>query len=179
MFYITVILIANLIIALSNCFVNEKSFLFYLGLSIAATAEVIAVDAVTAFAIRRFPEKYFDVSTTVHSPKWERCLYRRLSVKRWSSFVPELGVFTGFSKRKLESRDDKEYLARFILESNYGVYIHVANALFGGSILLLPAGNIYGIGIPVTAVNFLLSLMPAAILRNNLPMLQRLYNKKL
>ncbi len=178
MFYIGVILIAVLIIAAWNVLLFSTFFeaLFYTAF---ATVAVIAVDAVTALFVRHLPERWFAPdSPRFHVGEKERKFYRKLKIKAWKDKVPELGCFTGFHKNKLESSGDSEYLARFLLESNYGVVIHVVNALAGGLIVLLPGVDAQ-IGIPVAAVNFVLSMLPVAILRYHTAPLRRLYLKSL
>lgn len=156
---------------------NNGGLVYWALASLIATAEVIALDGAGAFFIRRLPESYFGTDSVLPMLPGEKKLYRKLGVKKWSRYVPELGLFTGFSKRDFKTRDDPEYLERFILESNYGVAIHFANAVFGYFILILPFGSEFSVGIPVAIVNFFLSLAPSAILRNNLKTLTKLYKR--
>ena len=74
----------------------------------------------------------------------------------------------------MADRGDAAYLGRFILECNYGVFIHLQNALCGPLLLLfLPPSYAWFIA----AVNFVLSLLPVFVLRYNLSTLQYLYKK--
>jgi hypothetical protein len=92
--------------------------------------------------------------------------------------VPELGCFTGFHKSEFTSPSDPAYLARFLLESNYGVAIHFANALLGFLIILLPWCSRPAIALPIALVNMILSLLPVAVLRFNTVPLRNIYLRK-
>lgn len=179
MFYIIVIAAANILISLINALcilpVDFKNFANFLLFSALNTVAVIAVDGITALFIRRLPEKWFSHNLKIFGvPEGERKLYKKLKVKAWKHLVPELGGFTNFHKDKLESRNDKIYLERFLLESDYGVVIHIVNAVFGFLIILIPVIGSVKISLPVAAVNFVLSLLPIIILRYNTPVLIRL-----
>lgn len=177
MFYAAVILLANIAIIISNVF-GGASFLPTVIFSALGTVSVIAVDGITAFIIRRLPEKWFCADNSVFSvSRREKRVYSRLGVKKLNAVVPELGGFTNFHKDKLESTDDFAYLARFLLESNYGVVIHIVNALFGYLIGFLPFCGGASVWIPVATVNFALSMLPVFILRNNTPALMYLYKR--
>ena len=142
MAYIITILGATVTIALLNflydgvySFVAFGSLLFFTFLGVLA---VIAIDGVLAFIVRRMPERWFAPGKKIFSvPKWEKKQYRKLKINSWKKFVPELGCFTGFHKDKVENKGDSDYLARFLLESNYGAVGHVMGAIFGFGILFL------------------------------------------
>ena len=182
MLYLTVILVANLLIALRNS-ISQLSLIGYfsaLGMSLAYTVTVIAVDGVFAFLIRRLPERWFLPENPAFSVSpCERRIYGALGVRRWKDCVPELGVFTGFHKDHLESTGDTAYLRRFLLESNYGVVIHLLNAVFGFLILFLPFASRATVALPVAVVNFVLSILPVMILRYHTPVLLRLYRRSI
>ena len=178
MFYIRVIVVAVFIIA-SLHLTLFSSFWHALFCTAFATVAVIVIDGVTAFLIRRLPERYFAPdSDFFHVGEKERRLYRKWKIKVWKDKVPELGCFTGFHKNKLENVHDREYLARFLVESNYGVIIHIVNALAGFLLILLPELPIT-VSLSVAMVNFVLSMMPVAVLRYNTAPLRRLYIKSL
>ena len=179
--YLTVIGIANILITLANlCVAPELSIDFALRIlfsAISGTVTIILLDGAVAFIIRRLtPAKWFSAEKKVFCvTKKERDLYISLAIKRWKDKIPELGGFTGFHKNRLESTSDKKYLERFILEANYGVVIHISNALLGFLIAFLPFCSSAGIWIPIFGVNFVLSLLPVAVLRYTCYTLQRLY----
>lgn len=168
--YIVIILVADLIILLGHG-LSLSAILFTFG----GTAAVIALDGLGAFFIRQLPEKYFDAEHChMRISKGERRFYKRIGIKTWKDGIPELGQFTGFHKNKVVDRQDSVYLGRFILESNYGVFIHIQNALFGLLLLaFLPPSYAW----PIAAVNLVLSALPVFVLRYNLSTLQYLYKK--
>lgn len=184
MFYITVILLSDLAIILANAaargLFGDLRGLLFLALSVfGGTVAVIAVDGVGAFIIRRLiPERFFAPDSPAFAVgAKEQKLYRRLKINTWKDRVPELGVFTGFNKSKFESSTDTEYLGRFLIESNYGVVIHLENALLGWLILFIPFCRLPSIWLPIAAVNFVLSLLPVAVLRYNTRPLRFLYER--
>lgn len=148
--------------------------------TVLGTVSVIAWDGLQAFLIRRLPEKMFAPNGRAFSVgKHERAFYRRLRINEWKDLIPELGGFTNFHKSEFSSPKDPTYLGRFLLESNYGVAIHLANALLGPLIMLLPWCSAPSIGLPIALVNLVLSLLPVAILRFNTAPLHRLYVRSL
>lgn len=173
--YLIVIGIANIVIAVINSSLFG-SFLIALLVSLISTVSVIAVDAITAFLIRRLPEKYFSADSQFFNVALaERNFYKKLKIKKWKDKIPELGGFTGLHKSKVESTSDSVYLAKFLMESNYGVIIHIVNAVFGFIILLLPIA--VSVTLPVALVNAVLTFLPTLVLRYNTPTLKFLYLK--
>ncbi len=179
MFYILIIILANLLIAgFWDLFEPGRGW-FYLLISMGATVTVIALDGLEAFLIRRLPERWFRAGVPLFQVKErERKFLRRLGIRRWKRFVPELGGFTGFHKDRVRDPKDPVYLARFLLESNYGVAIHLVNAFSGYLLVLFPWCGGPGIALPVAAVNMVLNLLPTALLRYNTLPLWHLYRKQ-
>ena len=173
--YAIIIGVANLVIMALNV-VLQNGVLIFLLAPPTATVFVIALDGVGAALVRRFPEKIFSPDHRFFvADKKERDFYKRLKIKKWKAKIPELGGFTNFHKDKIESKTDKQYLRRFLLEINYGVIIHLQNAFFGFLTLALPFP--ISVTLPVAIVNFVLSLMPMAVLRYNGTVLKELYTK--
>lgn len=176
MFYLAVIATAVLLIAAIHMTLFS-TFFEALCCTVFATIVVVLVDGVTAFFIRRLPERWFlPENARFRVGEKERRFYRKLKIKAWKDKVPELGFFTGFRKNHLADAHDREYLGRFLMESNYGVVIHLANTLSGFLIVLIPEVGV-SIGLPVALVNAVLSLMPMAILRYHTAPLLRLYER--
>ena len=158
---------------------TPEGILVPLGIAALAACAVIALDGVLAFAIRRLPEGWFRADAPLFRvSRGERLLYRRLGVCVWKDYVPELGAFSGFRKNKLVSVSDTEYLARFLMESNYGVAIHLSNALVGAVLPFIP---LFGapVGITVAVANLFFSILPCMILRYHTPPLTRLWRRGL
>ncbi len=184
MLYIIIILIMMTIISTLNIFFNPiYPFYVYILATIAFTVIVIIVDAIVATVIRHLPPKYFDYHKKVfNASNKELKFYTKIGVKKWKDLVPELGMFTNFRKNKIQDPKNPEYLERYILEACYGVIIHIVSVPFSFIILLLDynmytnGSNLYlTIALPVALVNAVLILLPAFILKFNLPKLIRLY----
>lgn len=183
MFYLIVIFIAivlitvaNLLFAIPFTLIDAASVTFSVVLGAVAA---FAIDGVSAFLIRRLTPKawYLPGRRLFRVSKKERNFYRALKIKLWKDKIPELGGFTSFHKDKLESQSDSAYLERFIVEANYGVIIHIANAILAAFILFIPFCSSPSIWIPVFTVNLILSLLPVAILRYTSYTLQNLYER--
>ncbi|MBQ8350648.1 MAG: hypothetical protein IJY20_01210 [Clostridia bacterium] len=142
-----------------------------------STVTVIVLDGLLAFLIRRLPSGWFSRGKRIFVASRRECrLYIALGVRRWKDKIPELGMFTGFHKNKVYRPQDNAYIARFILECNYGEVIHLVGALLGFFIVFLcPLAYAPWIGIPVAVVNFVLNLLPLFALRYNVPKLEALY----
>lgn len=180
LFYIFSIVGADLLIILLNILFNkfELSTLYIILAAVLGAIAVIAIDGVFAFIIRRLPEKWFSYDKKIWNvSKAEYNFYEKLGIKLWKDKILELGVFTSFSKKTIANPDSKEYMERFILESNYGAIIHIANAIFGFLVIFcFPLKLIFCFGLPISIVNGILSLLPYMILRYNIPRLHRMRN---
>lgn len=184
MFYLITILVGTLATAMLDFALSPHPDPVTAAWSLlwAAAAALCAflLDAITAFLIRRLPEGWFaPLSSAFAVGERERRLWRRLGVLRWKRAVPEWGACSGFRKNELQSATEKEYLGRFLLESNYGVVIHLVNAAVGFALLPIPFVGGVTVGLPVALVNGFLSLLPVLILRYNTAPLRRLYTRAL
>ena len=148
---------------------------------------VIAIDGLVAFLIRKMPEKWFQKDKGIFkTSEKERKFYRLIGVPKWKNYIPELGNFTGFHKNKFSNPFDNEYVSRFILEARYGVAIHVWSVPASFLIILLDWKMYLGqsdiwltIALPVAIINAILIVLPAFILKYNLPTLVNIYNNNL
>ena len=176
--FITIIATAGGNLLLSPPVTPEKAGSALFATVLGALA-VFLIDAISALIIRRLTPKnlYLPSKKMFKVSKREKNFYRAIKIKAWKDLVPELGGFTSFHKDRLESKSDAEYLERFIIEANYGVIIHLANALLGFLILFIPLCSSPTIWIPIFAVNFVLSILPVFILRYTLYTLQNLYSR--
>ena len=182
MLYLITVLGGALLIILLNFLLDRvytlSSFGFLALVTFLAIAAVFVIDGLLAFLIRRLPERWFAPEARLFTVgKREKNLYRKSGINKWKKHVPEWGCFTGFHKDKMESPGDSSYLGRFLLESNYGVAGHVAGAVLGYLILLIPYLRPLTVALPVAIVNMVLSLLPTMILRYNTPSLRNLYRR--
>ncbi len=179
LFYILTIGIAMVLVFCGNL------FLFPIGYSVLKVSLltlmlpflIVAWDGLSAVIVRRaLPEKCFTKDVKIHHVGKKECrFYEMLGIKYWKDHVLELGMFTSFSKKTVADPNDPAYVARFIMECNYGVQVHIWNLLLG---FVLPVFFPHDIAIrfvlPAAIVNLFLSTLPLMILRYNIPRLHRL-----
>lgn len=176
MLYLMIIIFGTLLVGVMDGLFFASSFFEGIVYAILTTVSIIAIDGVLAFVIRRLPESWFSHGKMIFAvSKKEREFYRAIKINSWKDYIPELGGFTDFHKNELKSGNDREYLERFIFESNYGVVIHLSNAVLGMFIVYLPFAQRISIWLPIFIINFILSVLPLMILRYHLPVLERLY----
>lgn len=182
MLYIITVAVSAVVITLANFLIRGSytaaAFGKYALLTLLCIAAVFVIDGLFAFIIRRLPERWFAPEAGLFTVgKRERNFYRRTRIDKWKRYIPEWGCFTGFHKDKMREPDNSEYIGRFLLESNYGVAGHIAGAVLGFGIMLIPVFPTLSVALPVALINCLLSLLPTAILRSNTPALRGLYRR--
>lgn len=184
MLYLIIILVSMALISSANIIFNDTyEWYFYIIFVVGLVVASIIIDGLVALVIRKMPEKWFDYKMKIfNASKSEYKFYKLIGVKKWKDKVLELGMFTNFSKSKIESPKDPEYLRRYILEACYGVIIHYVSFPFAFLILLLDfkmysgESNIWlTVCLPVAIVNAILIVLPAFVLKYNLGKLIRLY----
>ncbi len=183
--YLTIIIVANIIIAGANILFGTATFgyspLFVILATIGTTVFQFAIDGLFAIIINKLPNKWFAVDKKCFqvSKKTQR-FYEKLKIKKWKDKVWELGGLGGFRKNKLSDPDNPEYLERFIIESNKGIVTHRIGYFVGFlGIFLIPLKYALVIGIPVALVNLFLNILSTMILKYNLPKLHTVYKWKL
>ena len=189
----SIIMVVGMAITITlNAFLNplyKDKWWMYIILVVAFVVVAILIDGLVAAIIRKMPEKYFSEDKGIYkASRKELIFYKKIGVDKWKNYVPELGMFTGFSKGKVVNPNDNEYIGRFILEARYGVAIHLWSVPFS-FLLLLGDYNMYTghpniiltIALPVAVVNAILIVLPAFILKFNLHRLVKIYesNKRM
>ena len=181
-FYIAVIVGFTVLEALINFFFNGELFPFanYKALlfPFVTTIGLIAIDGLAAAIVRHLlPQKWFLRDVKFHSVSKKECkIYEALGIKNWKDKILELGMFTAFSKKKVEDPSSKEYIEQFIVECNYGVWCHISGAILAFLIIVcFPLKYVWCITFPEACVNFVLNILPVFILRYNVPRLKRMY----
>ena len=188
--YLVIIALGIVATATLNIFLNplyHDKWWLYIIFTVGFVVLAIIVDALVAIIIRKMPEKWFQKDKGLfHTGEKELKFYTALKVQKWKDFIPELGSFTGFHKDKVANPFDNEYIARFILEARYGVAIHFYSVPASFLIILADWKMYTGqsnlwltIGLPVAMVNAILIVLPAFILKYNLPRLVRIYNNNI
>lgn len=186
MLYLTVILMSMTIIILIDGIFFLPIFSLNLGYVVFAvvvsTIIEILISGAIAFLVRwLMPAKWFSIDNKIFCAGKNECrFYEKLGIKVWKDKVLELGCFTSFRKNKIQQPTDKDYVKRFIVESNFGVAIHALSVPLGFLVILVfPIEFFFMFGLPVAIVGAVLNLMPMFILRYNLKKLHRLYNYNL
>ena len=184
--YIIIILVSTVVIAVPNAIFRPggEPWYMYLIMTVAAVAASLLIDGIVAFVGRRLPKKWMDPNKKIfHTSDREMKFYEKIGVRKWKDKVPELGGFTSFHKNKLSDPWNNEYVERYMLEACYGVIIHLFSPFFGFLIVFLDYKMYTGwswmwltIMIPVAIVNAILIVMPAFILKYNLPKLKMLWD---
>ena len=188
--YLIIIGIGVVITSLLNILFNplyHDQWWLYIIFTVALTIIAILLDALVALIIRKMPEKYFQKDKGIfRTTEKEMKFYNFIKVQKWKDYVPELGSFTGFHKNKVANPFDNEYIARFILEARYGIAIHFYSVPASFLLILLDwkmyigQSNIWlTIALPVAIINAILIVLPAFVLKHNLPRLLRIYSNNI
>ena len=133
--YLSCVLVGMILITLFNVLYNP----FSVGLVevsilvVCFTVLEIIIDLIMAFFVRWvLPKKFFNVDKKWFSAsKKEQRFYEYLGVKKWKDKTLELGALTNFRKNKIVNPKENDYIERFIIESNYGVLVHLSCVIFG------------------------------------------------
>jgi hypothetical protein len=188
--YLITIFVGVALVSALNIFFNplyQDGWWIYILFTLGFTVVAVIVDAIVAIVIRKMPERWFQEDKGIFkTSERELKFYRFLKVHKWKDFVPELGNFTGFHKNKVVTPFDNEYISRFILEARYGVAIHFYSVPASFLIILCDWRMYTGesnlwltIALPVAIVNAILIVLPAFILKYNLPRLIAIYNNNI
>ena len=181
--YISTIIICMIIISVLNILLGTSTFGYSVGeviglVCIGVLIEIV-IDLIIAGIVSKCPIKWFDPDKKIYQvSKKERKFYEKLGIKNWKDKVIELGALSGFRKNKLRDGSNPEYLYRFLIESNKGIWTHILNITLGFLLVFcLPLKYWLVISIPIGIVNFVLGLLPTFILRYNVPKLKVAYER--
>ena len=181
--YISTIIICMIIISVLNILLGTSTFGYSVGeviglVCIGVFIEIV-IDLIIAGIVSKCPIKWFDPDKKMYQvSKKERKFYEKLGIKNWKDKVIELGALSGFRKNKLREGSNPEYLYRFLIESNKGIWTHILNITLGFLLIFcLPLKYWLVISIPIGIVNFVLGLLPTFILRYNVPKLKVAYER--
>jgi len=159
---------------------NEMTIMNASLITLGVTAAMIAFEGMIAFIIRRMPEKYFQYSLPFYClSNAEKQFLKSIGIKKWGKMVIELGMFTNFSKSHFTDPLSSEYTGRFLLESCYGIVIHIACIIAGFSAMAFCPHSFLRIGLPLALVNAFLNILPIFILRYNTPKIKNVHERNL
>ncbi len=142
-------------------------------------AVLFCVDAFWSLVVRYgFPARWLDPQKPCYRvPHRETRGYRRLKIRRWQGYIPEMGQLVHFKKDHLHS-SDPAYLYRFAKETVYAEWMHALSILGTIPVPLLCGAQMLYCTIPICVVNVLFQIPPILIQRYNRPMLLRCYARK-
>lgn len=177
--YLTIIFIAMILISIPNILfcvgTIYSSALVVITLVVIGVVFQFGIDAIFAVVVSKWlPDSWFTPNKKLYQvSKKEQQFYEKLGIKKWKDKVWELGGLGGFSKAKINDPANPAYFEQFMLESNKGIFVHIAGMIAGFSYMLLLPGkmSIY-IALPICMVNLFLNILPICILRYNIPKLQ-------
>ena len=175
--YLIIIIFCMTMIVIFNIACNIEMFLNSIWIVIlsvvgAVVIEII-IDLIFAGTIHSQKDSKFQNKKFFEVGKKERRFYEKLQIRKWKDKILELGAIGGFSKSKLQSQNDLQYINRFLIECNKGVIVHICDIVFGFLLLAIPPYKwTLCVALPVAIVNAILNILPIMVLRYNVPKLQ-------
>lgn len=175
--YFIIIAAANIIIDFFNIFFGTDVWYAVILWTTLCTFAAFTIDLLLAILIRWLPENAFSPEKRIFTIfNFEKTFYEKMGIKKYKDRVPELGKFSGLSKRRIESPKSPEYVFRYMRECCYGEVIHFASVLIGfAAMFCCPAALWLSVGLPVVIVNALLCYLPFTVLRYNRKKLYAIY----
>lgn len=140
---------------------------------------LVIIDAVVAFIIHKLPKKLMNPYKKIYKVfSWEKKFYHALGIRKWKDKIPETGkALTGFAKRKVENKDDTDYLYTFMLETVYAEVLHFWSAILCFLIVFISPKLFVVVGLPLALANVILQIMPVMVQRYNRPKLMLAYER--
>lgn len=180
MYLLSILLCAAVVAVIDIIFaapVYNLSALYIIVAVLIYVVVVIVIDGIFATFVRwLLPQKWFGVDKAFFAASKRTCrFYEKIGVKKWKDKILELGMFTAFSKSKIADPTNNEYIARYIMEANYGIAVHFSGIVFGFLIMVIYPPYWLIFGLPVSIVNAVYNYLSFVILRYNLPKLHTLY----
>ena len=173
----TIIAICNITL---NPMMTGASPFWIIAMVVLAVAVEVIINLIAEGIIHIMPSKWFGVDSRFHVGRRERKFYEKLGIKKWKEKVWELGAVGGFSKKVIIDPNSSAYLNRYVVECNKGFVGHMITLPMSFLILLFPEPKYWlWIGLPVAVVSVTLNILPAMILRYNLPKLEVAYKRAL
>ena len=160
-------------ITTSLIFINSMSYWLVLCVSVIAILGMMTINGVVAIICSKLiPNKYFAGDKKFYLPSTKECkFYEKLGIKKWKDLNIDLGRLNGFKKDKIENTP--EYIERFILENKKGYLTHYVSAIVSVvAIFILPVKFWVPMGFPIAITSLILNIIPAMILRYNMPRLK-------
>lgn len=170
--YLIIIAGWNAVIIIMNIFVAMPLFnlpLWYnFVITISSTIAVIALDGLFASISHSQVKKMKPFSKYFAVSKREKIFWKKLGVKKFKEYLPDLGGLVKFKKRSIDEPENKEYIYRYMQESCCGEIGHLLGVFFGFAIIFIfPLKFWLYYGFPIAMLNAILSFLPVISLRYN------------
>jgi len=181
--YAIIILIFSTIACLLGCFVGVPYLNVGYGAVFAVTGfyflGLFLVDALVAISVRMLPKNWFSPFKNIYKVKeGERKFYEKLKIRIWKDKIPETGQYlVGFSKTKLASMNDNEYVKKFMSETVYAEVMHALSVPFSFLTAFIYPKLFLLCGLPMIIGNIIMQLMPVMVQRYNRYKLTILYKR--
>ena len=177
--YLSVIGTAMFLISVTNILFNIAPWHSVIIAVVLCTAAEFLLDGLIAIIINKFPDKFFTADNPLYIVSdAEKIFYKKIKVRNWKDKVWELGSLGGFSKKSLTKPGSPEYIEKFIIECNKGVFTHRLSYPIGFlPMLLVPNVWTFSVALPVGVTNLFLNILPTLVLRYNTPKLQVILNR--
>ena len=177
--YLSVIGLAMTVISATNIVLGLGDWYYIIAAVVWCTLLQFVLDGLVAFTASKLPRGWFGVDNPLFNVNDKKMqLYKKLKVSSWKDKVWELGGLGGFSKKSLKEPLNADYLERFIIECNRGVFVHRVSYFIGFiALFTLPSPYKISIALPVASVNLFLNILPTIVLRFNTPTLKSLYKR--
>ena len=181
--YAIIILIFSTIACLLGCFVGVPWLNVSYGAVFATTGfyflGLFLVDAMVAISTRMLPKNWFSPFKRIYKVKEkERKFYDKLKIRSWKDRIPETGQYlVGFSKTKLESMTDNEYVKKFMRETVYAEVMHALSIPLSFLTAFIYPKLFLLCGLPMIIGNIIMQALPVMVQRYNRYKLTILYRR--
>ncbi len=170
--YLIIIVVSMAVMVLVNWLALGWTVLGALSwVSITTGIEFLIIVVLTVLAGQCVPKVCYRDCKLNQVSKRELNFYRAIGLGKWKDYVCELGVLSGFSKKKVAAPNDPSYIDRFLFEINKGMFVHIVCVFGAFLVLLFPLPGTWSIVLPVALIGVLLNILPIMVLRYNKPRL--------
>jgi glycosyl-4,4'-diaponeurosporenoate acyltransferase len=108
---------------------------------------------------------------------FEKRLYKKIHLVKWKDKLPELGRMMNFEKKHLKKQVSLKYIDKFILETYYAEFGHLAIAILGFLCILVNPSEYIRMALICSVINFIIQIPFCLIQRYNRPRLVRLKSR--
>ena len=131
-----------------------------------------------AWGVRVFPRALYENNIWFFKNyPFEKELFKILRVEKWKDRLPEWGKLLNFEKKYLKKVLSLEYIDKFIMETYYAEFGHLAIGICGFLCILVNPKEYIVMATICSIVNFIIQIPFCIIQRYNRPRLYRIKNR--